>query len=100
ILFAAFSEYLKFKEKQTQLGASTEDLERSVGKLTKKLEERNLELERRVQNLEAIVTSQTWDELHQLPESGHTARPVLNLGEPEEPTDAERAEQLAKRIRH
>lgn len=63
ILAGAWSEWLKFKEKQSQLGASAETLEASFETLSKKLEAENQELVRRIQNLEAIVTSADWDQL-------------------------------------
>ncbi len=58
ILAGAWSEWLKFKAKQTQLGSSSTEMERALEKMT----EQNAGLIRRVQNLETIVTSQSWDE--------------------------------------
>ncbi|MFY9820128.1 MAG: hypothetical protein WAM82_02025 [Thermoanaerobaculia bacterium] len=56
----AFRTWLRFQATQRQLGASTHDLEREVANL-RKTNETVLE---RLQNLEAIVVSQTWDALH------------------------------------
>lgn len=64
ILAGTFKEWLKFKEKQNQLGASTENLEKKVGSLVDALkdsESKRMALVERVQNLETIVTSQDWD---------------------------------------
>lgn len=55
-----FKAWLKFRERQRQLGSSTEELERLVGELRK----RDESLNERIENLEAIVVSQTWDVLH------------------------------------
>ena len=66
ILAGTFKEWLQFKEKQNQLGSSTENLEIKVESLSKALEEsesHRLALIERIQNLETIVTSQEWDSL-------------------------------------
>jgi hypothetical protein len=60
ILAGSFKEWMKFKATQRQLGASTDELEREL-EAVRKLNEA---LQQRVQNLEAIVVSQTWDALH------------------------------------
>jgi hypothetical protein len=56
----AFRSWLRFQATQRQLGASTHDLEREVASL-RQTHETVLE---RLQNLEAIVVSQTWEALH------------------------------------
>jgi len=56
----AFRSWLTFQATQRQLGTSTHDLEREVASL-RQTNETVLE---RLQNLEAIVVSQTWDALH------------------------------------
>ena len=60
ILAGTFKEWVKFKATQRELGASTHELDREVEELRKI----NEALQQRVQNLEAIVVSQTWDALH------------------------------------
>jgi hypothetical protein len=60
IMARAFRSWLRFQATQRQLGASTDELEREVADL-RKTNETVLE---RLQNLEAIVVSQTWDALH------------------------------------
>jgi hypothetical protein len=57
ILAGMFKEWLKFREKQNQLGNSTDNLE----KLFAEFRQREQALAERVENLEAIVVSQTWD---------------------------------------
>jgi hypothetical protein len=60
ILAGTFKEWVKFKATQRQLGASTDELEREMAEVRKL----NEALQERIQNLEAIVVSQTWDALH------------------------------------
>ncbi len=60
ILVGAFTEWLSFKEKQAKLGTSTSELEKTVAVQQQALEA----AQRRIENLEAIVTSQVWDVLH------------------------------------
>jgi hypothetical protein len=60
VLAGTFKEWMEFKAKQRQLGASTDELDHEVAELRKI----NEALQERVQNLEAIVVSQTWDALH------------------------------------
>lgn len=101
ILLGAFSEWLKFKEKQNKLGSSTQELEKTV-----EAQKQALEIaERRLQNLEAIVTTQMWDVVHDdtLPEAEKQralAASKRDLALPDdEPSDAERTAQIARRLR-
>ena len=67
ILVGAFKEWLKFKEKQLELGQSTASLDSQVKELTEALsfsETEKQSLLNRIQNLETIVTSQVWDVMH------------------------------------
>lgn len=90
----AWREWLKFKSQQAKLGTSTQQLEVDVKRLTKHLEEENAALTRRVQNLEAIVTSVDWDHQTAL----DAPKPLLSL-EPTTPTDEQKAATLAQRVR-
>jgi hypothetical protein len=56
----AFRSWLQFQATQRQLGTSTHDLEREAAALR----QTNETILERLQNLEAIVVSQTWDALH------------------------------------
>ncbi len=100
ILAGAWSEWLKFKKEQATLGASAESLEASFAELSKKLEAQNESLVKRIQNLEAIVTSADWDQVTAaestpaLPEP----EPEILLPDPEE-ENREEAERIARRIR-
>jgi 3-mercaptopyruvate sulfurtransferase SseA len=107
ILAGAFTEWLKFKEKTQQLGSSTKELEDTVRTQAATIEtmqgERD-DLIRRIQNLEAIVTTEMWDALHDDGLSAAEKDRVLADGRaqlplPEESSDAERAERLARRLR-
>jgi len=60
ILAGTFKQWMKFQATQRQLGASTHELDREVAELQKT----NESLLVRLQNLEAIVVSQTWDAIH------------------------------------
>jgi len=100
ILAGAWTEWLKFKEKQANLGASTESLEASFEELSRNLAAQNESLIKRIQNLEAIVTSADWDRitadetLKSLPEP----EPEILLPDPEE-ENREEAERIARRMR-
>ena len=101
ILVGAFSEWLKFKEKQAKLGTSTSELEKTVVVQLQALEA----AQRRIENLEAIVTSQVWDAMHDeaMPTAERQralAQARLQLEPPDEPSDADRVAQIARRLRH
>jgi hypothetical protein len=94
-------EWMKLLASQRNLGASTSELEREVTALQK---EREAILER-LQNLEAIVVSQTWDAVHDkrlspaerdLKIASATRREVT--APDAESANRQRAEQLARRL--
>src|SRR4051812_15630603 len=101
IVMKGFREWLRFKATQRQLGASTVELESEVTALQKT----NESLLERIQNLEAIVVSQTWDALndHGLAPAERELK-VASVAHrelrPPEPSVAnqQRAEQLARRL--
>ena len=100
ILVGAFTEWLSFKEKQAKLGTSTSELEKTVAVQQQALEA----AQRRIENLEAIVTSQVWDVMHDeaLPEAERqraVAKARLQLDPPDEPSDADRVAQIARRLK-
>lgn len=96
ILLGAFSEWLKFKEKQAKLGLSTSELEKTVAAQAQALET----AQRRLENLEAIVTSQVWDTLHDEapPRAAREGALVSLEPPPDEPSDAERVARIARRL--
>jgi len=63
------------------------------------LKSENTQLKERIRNLETIVTSTSWDSMHN--ESVRTGSGVYldNIEQADEVNDAEKAAQLAKRIR-
>jgi len=100
ILVGAFSEWLKFKEKQAKLGTSTAKLEHNLSEQQHALEAS----QRRIEHLEAIVTSQMWDTVHDeiLPEAERQralTQARLHLDPPDEPSDAERIARMARRLK-
>lgn len=107
IFAGMFSQWLKFKEKTTQLGASTDELERAVADIRKQnavADGRERALVERIQNLEAIVTSQAWDTLHgdtlsEPEKQQRLANPQVQIAPPGEEDDSGKAAQLAHRLR-
>ncbi len=108
ILAGGFKEWLKFKEKQLQLGQSTENLGTDLKQLSEALKSsqaQNESLLNRIQNLEAIVTSQVWDVLHDGEKSTEEKKLELESVKPKialppvEDEIAGKAEKLARRLR-
>ncbi|HEX3552550.1 MAG TPA: hypothetical protein VIA62_04920 [Thermoanaerobaculia bacterium] len=101
IAMKGFREWLRFKATQRQLGASTEGLEREVAEMRRT----NETLLDRIQNLEAIVVSQTWNALndHGLAPAerelkvASVARRELKAPDASS-ANQQRAEQLARRL--
>jgi len=97
IIMGGWSEWLKFKEKQTKLGVSTESLESEFEQLSARLEKQNATLIERVKNLEAIVTSPDWDKITDTPALPAALRDSsLNL---KTQRDADEAARIARQIR-
>ncbi|HYO13339.1 MAG TPA: hypothetical protein VE685_09120 [Thermoanaerobaculia bacterium] len=101
ILAGTMKDYLKFRARQRQLGVSTTGLEKEVATL----KQTNQVLLERVQNLEAIVVSQTWDALHD--KALTPAEKDLRIASaarreiappPQEDLHQQRAAQLARRL--
>ena len=92
--------WMKLKAGQRSLGASNQELERDVAALRKDRES----LLARLENLEAIVVSQTWDAIHDvsLPppdRERRVASAVRRELEPSVPSNQQRAQELAGRLR-
>ncbi len=98
ILYAGYEQWLKHQARREEAGVPVQELEATLEELQQQVaaqEEREAEMKRRIQNLEAIVTSEAWDELG-------TGAPELSLPEDERAaadTDADRAEKMARRLR-
>lgn len=102
IAAGVFREFFQMRAKQENLGSSTKGLAKDVATL----KQENAALLERIQNLEAIVVSQTWDVIHDrglsaaerdLKISSTTRR---ELAEPaRESANQQMAEQLARRLR-
>lgn len=99
ILAGTFKDWMKIRARQRALGASNEELEKEVTAMRK---ERGAMIQR-LENLEAIVVSQTWDALHDnsLPPAEKERRIASTIHRelaPSGPSDQQRAEQLARRL--
>jgi len=106
---AGYKEWLKFRAKQQELGASTQEVEETIHVLQERVDELEQErdaLIKRVQNLETIVTSEAWDALQDptadassLPEASEMAD--LEPSSPRQADSAteEKTEHLAQRLR-
>jgi predicted nuclease with TOPRIM domain len=110
IMLAGYKEWLKFRAKQQELGASTQEVEETIQALRERLnrveQERDALIER-VQNLETIVTSEAWDALQDpttdaasLPEASDPAE-LESSPDQDAAGDAteEQAKRLARRLR-
>jgi hypothetical protein len=100
ILAGMFKEWLKFREKQNQLGNSTENLEKLFGEFR----QREKALVDRIENLEAIVVSQTWDVVQDKTlspvEKEYRLASVAHREMPAPPVpDSHKAEVLARRLK-
>lgn len=101
ILAGTFKTWLRIRTQQHVLGASNRELEREVAAIRK---DRDAMLER-LENLEAIVVSQTWDAVHDssLPPAEREHRVASAIRRDLGPAAAapnfqQRAEQLARRL--
>lgn len=100
IMAGMFKEWLKFREKQNQIGNSTQNLE----KLVSDLRQRDRELVERIENLEAIVVSQTWDVVQDKALSPvEKERRLASVAHREMPAssvpDSQKAEVMARRLK-
>jgi predicted nuclease with TOPRIM domain len=101
ILAGVFREYLRLQTQQRALGTSSRELEKTVEDLRRT----NQELAHRVENLETIVVSQTWNTLNNpaISEAERQQRlpPVVRQevhAPAAEEMNRQRAEQLARRL--
>lgn len=101
----AFNKWMKFKDERRKLGGSPEELEAILETIKAELRNNQEALEQRVANLETIITSQTWDTLHD-PALSTEEKNILVGGTRSEleslkqdVDDARKAEVLARRIR-
>ena len=101
IAAGVISEWLKLRAKQQQLRSSSNELEQTVVDLKKTLEVQQL----RLQNLETIVVSQTWDVLHdrEMPPAARERLLEATVRHEVKDPDADdrnrqRAEQIARRL--
>lgn len=104
ILMGGIQEILKLRSRQQGVGDSTKELETTVDALTDRLralEAERDDLQQRVENLEAIVTADAWDdqvEADPAPEADTPIDPAQST-ESDEAPDAEAIARLARRLR-
>jgi len=104
IVVGSITEWLKVREKHRQLGSSNAELERRMAELTADQKELADMVRHRIQNLEAIVTSQTWDVLQSTGEASQDRRSILDSALDgadtyDEPSDADKVARIAQRLR-
>lgn len=101
ILAKVAKEWIRLRTSQQALGSSSRETEREVSELKRQRED----LQRRVENLEAIVASQTWNVIQDrsVPEPVREQRIVATaqheLRSDQEAVNAQRIEQVAQRLR-
>lgn len=99
ILAGTFKSWVKIRLQQRMLGASNKELEREIDEMRRERET----LRHRLENLEAIVVSQTWDAVQDrsLPSAEQERRVAATVRReiaPAAPDYQQRAEQIARRI--
>lgn len=105
IAAGSFREWTKLQARQRALGSSTDDLEQAVEAIKADLREHQASLEKRIANLEVIVTSQTWDTLHDGSLSADEKKLMLENSRTELETlqqdlsDERKVELLARRVK-
>jgi hypothetical protein len=100
ILSGVLKSWVKVKAQQQVLGASNKELEQDVAAMRRDRDA----LQNRLENLEAIVVSQTWNAVqdHSLPPAEREMRVASTVRRelgPVAPSNQQRAEQLASRLR-
>ena len=91
----------EYKELQKLFGEKDKNLNSTVSELQKALKEskgENAQILERLKNLEAIVTSETWDSI-QSGKDAETTRLHIEEEELEELNDSDKAARIAKRVR-
>ena len=100
IVAGTVKEWIRVRARQRQLGSSTNHLEKEVEELRR----RERDLIDRLENLEAIVVSQTWDVVHDKSLPPAVKELKLSSVAPHEMTppsvqNSQRAEVLARRLK-
>lgn len=91
----------EYNELEKTLGKKARDLDsdtKALWKALKQSEEEKKQLLKRLENLETIVTSDTWEAVKAGEDQKHIEL-TLEDEEPEELNDADKAERIAKRVR-
>ncbi|MES3630656.1 MAG: hypothetical protein PPP56_10885 [Longimonas sp.] len=115
-IYSAFEEWLQFKTEQRKIGASTKETEEKLDELRSEWDAERKRLNKRIQHLETIVTSDVWDAAYgassdasdrsgtsagDTTETSTSHSPLLDdLDAPDELSHEEKAERLARRLRN
>ena len=95
-----FTEWTEAQSKRRELGSPNAELEGEVARLKEELEGQQQVLERRIANLETIVTSQTWDVLQDSEKSADDKRFLTSVRDlKSDLSDDRKAEELARRLK-
>ena len=95
-----FTEWLEAQSKRRELGSPNAELEKEVERLKGELEGQQQVLERRIANLETIVTSQTWDVLQDSEKGADDKRFLTSVRDlKSDLSDDRKAEELARRLK-
>ncbi|PEN06576.1 hypothetical protein CRI93_09870 [Longimonas halophila] len=97
-VYSAFEEWLEFKTEQRKIGASAEETEEKIDALRSECKAERERLNRRIQHLETIVTSEAWDRAHS---DRASQEPLLDdMDSKDRSSQEEKAERLAQRLRN
>ena len=95
-----FIVWMENQPKQRKPDGSTDELKKEVARLKEELEGQRQTLERRIANLETIVTSQTWDVLQDSEKSADDKRFLTSVRDlKSDLSDDRKAEELARRLK-
>jgi hypothetical protein len=105
ILAKVIRDWIRVSASQRALGASSRETEKAVAELTRAFEAQKREMAERIENLEAIVASQTWNVLQDrsMPEPVREQKILATvqheLRPDQEAVNRRRIEQIAQRLR-
>jgi hypothetical protein len=100
-VYSAFEEWLEFKTEQRKIGSSTEELETELKALRQEWEAERERLNRRIQHLETIVTSEAWDtRSDEAPSEPLLSDELEESVSSSQDSQEQQAERLARRLRN
>jgi ferritin-like metal-binding protein YciE len=105
ILAKVAREWIRVSASQKALGTSSRETEKTVAELTRAFEAQKREMQERIENLETIVSSQTWNVIHDrtIPDGVREQHAVATarheMRPDQEAVNRQRVEQMAQRLR-